>query len=87
MKNNGLFSTLFIEDLKNEVEVDDSARGRLAVLGQTWGSCDRSTREAMWESFIKKALEFLEFVPAATPCAPGLYRNAKTCATTRPSHA
>jgi len=73
MRNQGLFSTLFIEDLKAGVSVDNAARGRLAVLGQTWGGCERSNREALWESFIKKALEFLEFVPAAAPCAPGLY--------------
>lgn len=73
MRNNGLFSTLFIEDLKAKVTVDDAARGRLAVLGQTWDACDQASREALWESFIKKALEFLEFVPAASPCAPGLY--------------
>ena len=36
MKNNGLFSSLFIEELKDSVMLDDAAQGRMATLAQTW---------------------------------------------------
>jgi hypothetical protein len=74
MKNNGLFSSLFIEDLKEHVELDDAAQGRMATLAQTWRSRKAQDTEALWGSFLKQALGYLEFVPAGRPAAPGVYQ-------------
>lgn len=63
MKNYGLFSTLFIEDVKADVELDDSSRGRMATLGQAWRDCKKDSVQGLWDSFIKRAVGFLEFVP------------------------
>ncbi|MFC1497173.1 Eco57I restriction-modification methylase domain-containing protein [Verrucomicrobiota bacterium] len=73
MKNKGLFSSIFLDDLKEEVAMDDAGRGRMATLAQTWNTCDRATSEALWNSYIKQALGYLEFVPAPTPCGANLY--------------
>jgi hypothetical protein len=73
MKNNGLFSSIFIKDLKEQVALDDSAKGRMATLAQTW--CTRKTQdtESLWNSFQKQAIAYLEFVPPNSPIAPGMY--------------
>jgi hypothetical protein len=63
MKNNGLFSTLFLEELKKEIQLDDAAEGRLATLAQTWRSRDSKDIDSLWDSFLKQALSYLEFVP------------------------
>ena len=73
MKNNGLFSSLFIEELKNIVKLDDAAQGRMATLAQTWRSRNPKDTESLWESFMKQALSYLEFVPPGNPSAPGSY--------------
>ena len=73
MKNNGLFSSLFIEELKDVVELDDAAQGRMATLAQTWRSRNSQDTESLWESFLKQALSYLEFVPPGNPTAPGVY--------------
>ena len=73
MRNNGLFSTLFIDDVRGEVELDDQARGRMATLAQTWSTSKRQDAEALWGTFMKQALGYLQFVPANTPSSPGLY--------------
>ncbi|MFH2000020.1 MAG: hypothetical protein ABIK28_10080, partial [Planctomycetota bacterium] len=73
MKNNGLFSSFFIEDLKERVALDDAAKGRMSTLAQTW--CTRKTQdtESLWNSFLKQAAAYLEFVPPGSPVAPGVY--------------
>ena len=73
MKNNGLFSSLFIEELKGSSKLDDVAQGRMATLMQTW--CTRNPRdvESLWDTFLKQALSYLEFVPPGKPTAPGVY--------------
>jgi len=73
MKNNGLFSSLFIEELKDIVKLDDAAQGRMATLAQTWQSRNPQDTESLWESFLKQALSYLEFVPPGNPAAPGVY--------------
>jgi type I restriction-modification system DNA methylase subunit len=73
MKNNGLFSTLFIEDLKEGVELDDAAKGRMATLAQTWRTRKMDTGESLWDTFLKQAVSYLQFVPPTHPDAPGVY--------------
>ena len=73
MKNNGLFSTLFIDDVRDEIELDDQARGRMATLAQTWSTSKRQDAVVLWGTFMKQALGYLQFVPANTPSSPGLY--------------
>ncbi|MBW1696075.1 MAG: hypothetical protein JRK26_04665 [Deltaproteobacteria bacterium] len=73
MKNNGLFSTLFIEDLKDDVRLDDAAQGRMATLAQLWRTHGREDTTSLWESFLKQALSYLEFVSPTSPDAPNVY--------------
>jgi len=73
MKNNGLFSSLFIEKLKDSVKLDDAAQGRMATLAQTWRSRNIQDTVSLWDSFMKQALSYLEFVPPGNPAAPGVY--------------
>ena len=73
MKNNGLFSSLFIKELKDSVKLDDSAQGRMATLAQTWRTRNTEATESLWQSFLKQALSYLEFVPPGNPTAPGVY--------------
>jgi hypothetical protein len=79
MKNNGLFSWLFIEELKDVVKLDDAAQGRMATLAQTWRSRNSQDTESLWESFLKQALSYLEFVPPpAIPPLQAFIRFLKT---------
>ncbi|MFP3868503.1 MAG: Eco57I restriction-modification methylase domain-containing protein [Desulfobacteraceae bacterium] len=73
MKNHGLFSSFFIDEVLNKISLDDSARGRLATLTQTWQDHEASSREGRWETFLKQAVSYLQFVPPASPAAPGVY--------------
>lgn len=73
MKNKGLFSTLFIEDIREEVELDDSGQGRMATLAQKWHTRDESSTEKLWDSFLKQAISYLQFVPPPKPTAPNVY--------------
>jgi hypothetical protein len=73
MKNNGLFSTLFIDLLKEQTTLNDAARGRMATLVQKWQSFDTNNAETLWDSFLKQALSYLSFVPSDSPSAPGVY--------------
>ena len=73
MKNNGLFSSLFIKELKDNVKLNDAAQGRMTTLAQTWRTRNTQDTESLWESFLKQALSYLEFVPPVNPTAPGVY--------------
>ncbi|MCP4400642.1 MAG: hypothetical protein GY801_25495, partial [bacterium] len=73
MKNNGLFCSLFLEELRAAAALDDAARGRLTALAQTWQNRNLQDAESLWNSFVKQALSYLEFVPPAQADAPGLY--------------
>jgi hypothetical protein len=73
MKNNGMFSTLFIESLQNDVHLDDAAKGRLATLAQTWRTEERQTAIQLWETFLKQAVSYLEFVPPGGSDPSGAY--------------
>jgi hypothetical protein len=73
MKNNGLFSSLFIEKLKDVAALDNAAQGRMASLAQTWRSRNTGDTVTLWESFLKQALSYLEFVPPGSSTAPGVY--------------
>jgi len=73
MKNNGLFCSLFVERLKKETALDDAAIGRMAALAQTWRTRDTQSVSSLWGSFMKQAVSYLEFVPAAQPEAQGVY--------------
>jgi hypothetical protein len=69
----GLFSSLFIDELKNIVKLDDSAQGRMATLAQTWRTRNTQDAGSLWETFLKQALGYLEFVPPTRPDVPGVY--------------
>ena len=73
MRNNGLFSTIFISEVKQGIKLDDHALGRMATLGQTWRSRDHKTAGFLWNSFMKQALSYLQFVPPNASTAPGVY--------------
>ena len=73
MKNKGLFSTLFIEDVKGEVRLDDMASGRMATLAQKWQSRDKQNRETLWNSFLKQAVSYLHAIPGPASSSPGVY--------------
>ncbi len=73
MKNQGLFSTLFIEDIQKETELDDMGGGRMTALAQAWQACNRGSADDLWESFVKQAVSYLEFAPRAAPAVPGIY--------------
>lgn len=73
MKNNGLFCSLFIEDLKDNIKLDDAALGRMATLAHAWRNYSDAAENELWKSFFKPALSYLEFVPANQPLAPGVY--------------
>ncbi len=63
MRNNGLFSSLFIDELKDTIELEDVAQGRMATLAQTWRTRKTHDTVSLWDSFLKQALSYLEFVP------------------------
>jgi hypothetical protein len=73
MRNNGLFSALFIEELKSKAALDDNAQGRMATLGQAWHTCSKDNLDELWSSFLKQALGYLEFVPPGGPEEAGVY--------------
>lgn len=73
MRNNGLFSTLFIDKIRSEVELDDAGRGRMATLYHARQNSDRTSLDSIWNSYIKQALSYLSFVPPNHPDAPGVY--------------
>jgi hypothetical protein len=73
MKNQGLFSTLFIDEIKEDIDLDDMGQGRMATLAQAWRECNQGSIEDLWESFIKQAVGYLEFVPPSAPTTPGIF--------------
>jgi hypothetical protein len=73
MRNQGLFSTLFIEDVKSGIETTEAAAGRLATLCQTWKNSDLASRDALWGSFVKQAVSYLEFAVQDSPMSGGVY--------------
>lgn len=73
MKNDGLFCTLYIEKLKKATALDDAASGRMATLSQTWCTRNAQTADSLWDSFIKQAASYLEFVPPVRPEVRGVY--------------
>ena len=58
MKNQGLFSTLFIKDIQKETELDDMGEGRMATLTHAWQACNRGSADDLWESFVKQAVSY-----------------------------
>lgn len=73
MKNNGLFSTLFIEKVGKEIGLDDLARGRMATLMHSWRTHEAKSADGLWETFMKQALGYLQFVPGPSRPSPGVY--------------
>ena len=73
MKNNGLFSSLFIKSLGDEVELDDVAQGRMTTLAQKWRNHELLEASTLWTSFMKPALSYLQFVPPNKPEAKSVY--------------
>ena len=73
MRNKGLFCSLFLDGLKKSITLDDAAQGRLATLAQTWRNRDVCSTEALWETFLKQALGYLEFVPPQHADGSGVY--------------
>ena len=73
MQNNGLLNSLFVAHLRDSVTLDDAAEGRMATLAQTWQTRTAGDRDSLWDTFLKQALSYLEFVPPTHPAAPGVY--------------
>jgi hypothetical protein len=73
MINNGMFSTLFIQDLSRNLLLDDAAVARMDTLAQTWGNRDESSAVDLWNSFLKQALGNLEFVCPQNSHKPDAY--------------
>jgi len=71
MKNQGLFSTLFINDVTADIELDDAAQGEMATLAQLWRDRNGSSRETLWTSFLQRALSSLQFVAQGKPGPSG----------------
>jgi len=74
MKNAGLFSTIFLNAVRQDLPSTDEAQGRLVTLSQSWQRRDTSSPDALWRTFIKAALGNLGFVVEETPgSSRGLY--------------
>jgi hypothetical protein len=73
MKNHGLFSTFFIDTVQSKITLDDQARGRMATLTQTWRDHDAGNREGLWDTFVKQAVSYIQFVPPSGVTVPGVY--------------
>jgi hypothetical protein len=73
MKNVGLFSTIFLESVQQDIACTDEAQGRLVTLSQSWQRRDASGSDALWKSFIKAALGNVGFVVRDQPGSRGLY--------------
>lgn len=73
MRNNGLFSTLFIDKIRSEVELDDAGRGRMASLCHARQNSDWTSSDSLWNTYIKQALSYLSFVPPNNHEAHGVY--------------
>ncbi|HOD27575.1 MAG TPA: hypothetical protein PKH03_00055 [Syntrophales bacterium] len=73
MRNHGLFSTLFIDDIRTQAALDDAGRGRMATLRHTAHTADRNSGDTLWNTFIKQVLGYLSFVPPARTDTPGMY--------------
>jgi hypothetical protein len=73
MTNSGMFSTLFIDEMKAEVSIDEEGRSRLQTLTGAWKRREGETGDSLWKSFLKQAFSYLEFVPANSGETPLLY--------------
>jgi len=73
MRNNGLFTALFIDQIRSGVVLDDAGQGRMATLTHTWNNCDRTGLKSLWNTYIKQALSYLSFVPPVSTDTPGVY--------------
>ena len=73
MLNNGLFSTLFIDEIGKEIRLNDLARGRMSTLVHAWKTSTQGNLETLWETFMKQALSYLQFVPGVSPISYGVY--------------
>ena len=62
VKNAGLFSTLFLDEIQAALASSDDAQGRLVTLKQSWRRRDAASTDTLWRSFIKTALGNLGFV-------------------------
>ena len=73
MINNGLFSKLFIDQVQADVSLGDQGEARFATLTQLWQRRDAGSAEALWKTFVMKALSGLGFNPATTSEGHGFY--------------
>lgn len=73
MKNAGLFSTIFLDSVKQDIACTDDAQGRLVTLSQSWQRRDASGSNAVWKSFVKAALGNVGFVVRDQTGSRGLY--------------
>jgi hypothetical protein len=73
VKNAGLFSTLFLDEIQGALDTSDDAQGRLVTLSQSYQRRDAASTDALWRSFFKAALGNLGFVVKDQPFAHGLY--------------
>jgi len=73
MNNSGLFSTIFIEAVEEEIACSDETQGRLVTLSQSWQRRDASSAKRLWESFVQAALGNLGFVVGEGLGGRGIY--------------
>jgi hypothetical protein len=73
MRNAGLFSTLFLDEIQRGLVCSDDAQGRLVTLSQSWQRRDAASTDTLWRTFIKTALGNLGFVVNDQPLTRGLY--------------
>lgn len=62
MKNAGLFSSIFLDSVQQDIACPDDAQGRLVTLSQSWQRRDAADASALWKSFVKAALGNLGFI-------------------------
>ena len=54
MRNSGLFSSLFIEEVAGEVRLDDAALGGMATLTQNWGTRKEQDAASLWAATMRR---------------------------------
>ena len=73
MRNAGLSSSLFLDELQRGLACSDDAQGRLVTLSQRWQRRDATSTDTLWRSYIKTALGNLGFVVNDSPLSRGFY--------------
>lgn len=73
MQNKGLFSSLYINSIEEKVKFDDAIKRRLEILNHQFKNLDNTSAVSIWDSFVKKALSILGFIPKSIDYKKGFY--------------